>query len=284
MGSWWQLKGHFKPQNTPLISQQLHKFAGISRAAPPASPEHPSSQRAPQSCSALQQLGKSSLHTITEHRVPSGIRACCHYSQLVLSTRKTAWMPAACMSPGMDWQKSSPHTSQLPHTDGVCCCGSEAGLGTVRFCPCGSNTSAGSRAWQANTRNKVVTWQGEAMLCWLILCRSLVEFFQEQGRWPPTPKTNSDAPNSIENPCRVCSLHSQVCQPHRWTALPRTVLRRISDRHWRERRVLFPFLVISGADTLLGTQHTTSFCLLLRRACKAASFVLVRQGITAWGC
>lgn len=123
---------------------------------------------------------------------------------------------------------------------------------------------------------------------WLVLCRSLADPFQEQGRCPPTPSTNSDAPSCTENPCRVCFLYSRVCQPHRGaagrgTALHAgewTVLRCISGRHRREGRVLFPLLVIPGADTLMGTQHTTSFCLLPRRVCKAASFLLARQGIS----
>lgn len=125
-------------------------------------------------------------------------------------------------------------------------------------------------------QNEVAT-QGETTLCWLILCRPLADPFQEQGRWPPTPHTNSDAPKCTENPCRVCFLYGQVCQPQRGaagrgTALhppgPWAVLRCSSDRRWREGRGLFPFLVISGARTVLGTQHSTSFCCSLEEGAK----------------
>lgn len=49
-------------------------------------------------------------------------------------------------------------------------------------------------------------------------------------------------------------------------------------------RVSSPALRITGTDTPMRTQHAASFCLLPSRACKAASFLLARQGVTARGC
>lgn len=117
------------------------------------------------------------------------------------------------------------------------------------------------------------------------LCRSLADPFQERGE-ASNPKHQLRCPQGHREPLQDL-LPSQPGLPApRGTALhpgPWTGLRCIRDPCWSEGRGLFPFLVISGADTLLGTQHSTSFCLLPRRACKAASLLLVRQGITAWG-
>lgn len=122
--------------------------------------------------------------------------------------------------------------------------------------------------------------QGETALCWLTLCRSLADPFQEQGRRPPTPNTNSDA---LRTPAGSAAFLAVSASPReeqlqRDSPGPWAVLRCSSDRHWREGRGLFPFLVISGAGTVLGTQHTTSLCLLPRKEVQSRILLACQAG------